>query len=62
MPAVWLALAAMGLATAAFANADFAAHPDANFMGQPIRFAPNTQIEQFAPEQNDTVSSVRPCN
>jgi hypothetical protein len=35
--------------------------PEANFMGQPISFPPNTQIEQFGPEQNDTISSVRPC-
>ena len=36
--------------------------PDANFMGQPIQFPPNTQLDQFDQNQNDTVSSVRPCN
>jgi Peptidase inhibitor family I36 len=36
--------------------------PDANFMGQPIPFPPNTQLGQFDQNQNDTVSSVRPCN
>jgi len=36
--------------------------PDANFMGQPIQFPPNTQIDQFGTAQNDTVSSVRPCS
>jgi hypothetical protein len=35
--------------------------PDANFMGQPIQFPPNTQLGQFDQNENDTVSSVRPC-
>lgn len=36
-------------------------YPDANFRGQPIEFPPGTQLDQFGPNQNDTVSSVRPC-
>ncbi|GAA3109191.1 hypothetical protein GCM10010464_85080 [Pseudonocardia yunnanensis] len=36
--------------------------PDPNFTGQPIQFPPNTQLGQFDQNENDTISSVRPCN